>query len=310
MRDTLMKLVPYFESCPTYWKVSQAKSIPGRLGPYPLSFRDRLFQGHYRYFDQKGLPLFHSRRGELMHFVTGMCSFGLANWEEYLLTQDEQYASKVIAVADYIMNICCATRYGGLMLYDYDNDNRENPVACAMNQGEGISVLLRAHSFTGNDEYLQIARQLALPFEHPYGLEGVTGNLMTDGVPWYLEGGKRVLNGHVYALFGLKELSDVSSEKRFLTMFSVGIQSLQKGLHFFDTGFWSLYWLEEPSYVASAMYHNLHICQLDILSSMGNDDELLKWYSERFRGYMTKSTNRLRAGLELVRGKVRLLALR
>lgn len=303
MIDNWYKLLMYFKAKPDYWKLAAPYKGDQMVGNYPLSFRDRLYKGHYVNFDEAGIPMFHSKTGELVHFITGMCSFAFANWEEFLLTTRADFADKVVLIAKYLIEMAVPCSHGGLMLFDYDNDSKTNPIACAMNHGEAISVLCRAYSYTGDIEYIDVAKQLSIPFNYPYGSEGVASPLSVNGTTWYLEGGKEILNGHIYSLIGLKELAAITKEEKIERLFLVGAQSTVESISFFDNGYWSLYWQNKPLYIASAMYHNLHICQLQILSKMMGSDTLLK-YSTKFEDYARSPFSRIKAGLALVMGKL------
>lgn len=295
----------YFTSNPDYWKLTKPDQLNRYLiSHYPLSFRDRLSQQHYRHFDADGLPMFPSRTGELVHFCTGMCSFAFAHWEEYLNTNEQQHANHVVKVADYLIQMGELRDNGALMILDYDTDLRDNGRACAMNQGESISVLSRAYCLTGTEKYKTAALDMAIPFSFDYGDKGVTGVLPETNAVWYLEGGKMILNGHIYSLFGLSDLYKITGDEKVNELLETGIKSVAESIHLYDNGYWSLYWLNKPYYVASAMYHNLHICQLRALSKMSTDPQVFLFYADRFADYAAKAINRYRSAWMIGVGKV------
>lgn len=305
MRDLFEKFKMYFKALPDYWKLTDLnKPSKYPIGYYPLSFRDRLYQGHYLNFDANGLPMFPSRTGELVHFCTGMCSFAFAHWEEFLNTGEDAHASHVLNVADYLIKMAEPRNNGALMLLDYDSDKRDNGITCGMNQGESISVLCRAFCISNNTDYLDAAKRMAIPFGVDYGVEGVRGYLELNKAPWYLEGGKMILNGHNYSLFGLLDLYAVSGEKWVKEYLDTGIKSVVESVHYFDTGYWSWYWLNRPLYIASAMYHNLHVCQLKALAGVSGENTLLI-YANRFSDYAESPVNRTRAGIAMLFAKIR-----
>ncbi len=77
----------YWTGDPDYWKLTDTnKRSDYPVSYYPLSFKNRLYQEHYKDFDEQGLPMFPSKTGKLVHFCTGMCSFAFAHWEEFLDT--------------------------------------------------------------------------------------------------------------------------------------------------------------------------------------------------------------------------------
>ncbi len=305
MKDFLAKFKMYWVGNPDYWKLTDPDSSSKyAISYYPLSFRDRLYQGHYLDFDTEGLPMFPSKAGKLVHFCTGMCSFAFAHWEEFLLSGKQEHANHVIKVADYLIGMCEKRDNGSLMLLDYDSDERDNGVPCAMNQGESISVLCRAFCLTQNKGYLEAALKMAIPFGYDYGPDGVRGKLERNNTTWYLEGGKKILNGHIYALFGLADLAKISGDEWVLDYLENGILSVINAIEYFDNGYWSWYWLDKPLYIASAMYHNLHICQLQALAAISGDKKL-ETYAGKFAGYANSSSKRMRAASVMVKAKIK-----
>lgn len=303
MSDFLEKFKLYFKNQPDYWEIRESAGEDYKVGYYPISFKARLSQGHYQHFDDKGLPLFHSKAGNLVHFCTGMCSFAFAHWEEYLDSKKRSHADYVLKVSDYLVGMAEKRDSGVWLIMDYDDEEQVNGQPCAMNNGEAISVLCRAYVLTGKSEYLEAASSLVLAFKNEYGLEGVSGSIKHNGLVWYLEAGKFILNGHNYALFGLHELSTLTDDPLHLKLFRDGLNSLCQSVHLFDCGFWSWYWLNEPKYISSAMYHNLHSTQLMALYRM-SDEEVLKKYSNVFRYYAGKPSFRYRAAFTMLKDKI------
>ena len=305
MSDFLQKFKMYWVDLPDYWKITDPnKYSKYAISYYPLSFRDRLYQGHYLDFDAQGLPLFPSKAGRLVHFCTGMCSFAFAHWEEFLNTGKQEHKDHVIRVADYLIGMAEERLNGALMILDYDSDEKDKGVTCGMNQGESISVVCRAYCLTENKKYLEAALKMAIPFGYAYGHNGVRGQVEQNKAPWYLEAGKLILNGHNYSLFGLADLVNVSGEAWVKDYLNVGIRSVADSIQYFDNGFWSWYWLDKPLYIASAMYHNLHICQLQALSAISGNKKLTL-YSEKFAAYATSPSKRARAGVYMLKAKIK-----
>ncbi len=305
MRDFLEKFKMYWVATPDYWKLTDpGKKSEYAISYYPLSFKQRLYQEHYQDFDEQGLPMFRSRAGKLVHFCTGMCSFAFVHWEEFLRNGKQEHADHVIKVAQYLIGMGEERENGALMVLDYDTDDKENGVSCAMNQGESISVLCRAYCLTQDNTYHKAALKMAIPFGFSYDRDGVRGYVERNNKPWYLEGGKIILNGHNYALFGLADLVSISNEEWVKDYLDIGIQALIDSVEYFDNGFWSWYWLNKPLYIASAMYHNLHICQLKILAEMSGSEKLAL-YSNRFAAYAQSPYKRSLAAAYMLKAKVK-----
>jgi len=295
----------YWTGDPDYWKLTDTNKRSGYpVSYYPLSFKNRLYQEHYTDFDEQGLPMFPSKTGKLVHFCTGMCSFAFAHWEEFLDTGKQEHAGHVIKVADYLVGMAEERDNGSLMLLDYDTDDKDNGVSCAMNQGESISVLCRAYCLTQNNLYRDAALKMAIPFGFDYGPDGVRGTLDSNKAIWYLEGGKMILNGHNYSLFGLADLFNISQQQWVKDYLDTGLRSVNDSVKYFDNGFWSWYWINKPLYIASAMYHNLHICQLTALSNISGNKNL-QLYADKFARYAKSPVCRTRAAVYMVIAKLK-----
>lgn len=302
MSDFLLKFRQYFTSSPNYWKLSDEIDTK-YTKVYPLSFKDRLFTGHYIDFDEKGIPMSPSKSGELVHFITTMTSYGLANWEMFLITQDTKYADALVTVAKYLANAVEFVDDVG-MLYDYESDTRSKPgLPCAMNQGEAISIMVRAYSYTKDRNFISTAESLMNAFSHPFGPKGVTKKI--ENKTWFLEGGKLILNGHIYAMLGLYDLFSINDNEKAEMLFHEGLNSVVHYLPSFDSGFWSWYWMNKPKYMSSAMYHNLHICQLKILFNISGLNDLNQ-YAEKFDNYARQPLYRILSGFFLFIGKIRM----
>jgi hypothetical protein len=113
-----------------------------------------------------------------------------------------------------------------------------------------------------------------------------------------------ILNGHNYALFGLADLVSISNENWVREHLNTGIKALAESVQFFDNGFWSWYWVNKPLYIASAMYHNLHICQLKALYNLSGNDKLLL-YADRFAAYAKSPVKRAIAAAYMLKAKIK-----
>ncbi len=99
-------------------------------------------------------------------------------------------------------------------------------------------------------------------------------------------------------------MAQVGQDERAGALYDEGIDSLERSLHLFDHGSWSWYWWPEDGqrYIASMMYHNLHVVQLDALARSTGSARIAE-AAALYRSYAASPGNRLRAGLGLVKGK-------
>ncbi|TGZ64564.1 hypothetical protein CRM22_006309 [Opisthorchis felineus] len=192
----------------------------------------------------------------------------------------------------------------------------------AMGQGQGISLLVRVYNYTKDMTYLKSAQRALGPFDRSVAQGGVRSYFLEQlTFPWFEEyptrPGSHVLNGMIYSLVGLYDLSQVSPlpevRKRSTQLWHSGLNSLSTLLPLFDSGSGSFYDLRhvtpatadiktsritpEPSLEGRSIhrgpnrarwsYHALHIRQLRLLASIDND-HAVQWSdtASRWTAYM------------------------
>ena len=174
----------------------------------------------------------------------------------------------------------------------------------AMAQGQAMSVLTRAYVMTGDQKYLDVARRATALFDVPSANGGVLALLFN--LPWYEEyptvPATFVLNGFIYALVGLYDLSFAVAEGRAKRredrtaerLYAAGVESLHRLLPIYDTGTGSLYDLRhmtlsdggrQPPHRARSDYHVTHIIQLLVMATI-DDDPVIRSTAERWFGYL------------------------
>ena len=173
-----------------------------------------------------------------------------------------------------------------------------------MAQGQAISVLTRASLLDGSKNY----EQLALEALGPFNFEVKDGGLInyfnsisvfeecpTPNKPMV------VLNGFIFALFGLNDLILLNGSETAKQLFAKGIDSLNKILPFFDIKHWTQYYLFDypHNYYSSFTYHILVTEQLKALYHLTGDINILK-YHEKWHGYSKSYINRTRALIKKV----------
>jgi hypothetical protein len=134
------------------------------------------------------------------------------------------------------------------------------------------------------------------------------------GVDWFEEvplARSRILNGHIYALEGLREAGEHLGLAGPLALHKEGLDALIAALPLYDCGFWSYYDYpsDRPLYVASYSYHWMHCILLSGLAenSAENSEEgsTLGQFAQRWKGYAGSLLCRLRASGRMARQKIR-----
>ncbi|KAI6184438.1 Heparosan-N-sulfate-glucuronate 5-epimerase [Aphelenchoides bicaudatus] len=163
----------------------------------------------------------------------------------------------------------------------------------AMGQGHGISVLVRAYNLTNDQKYFDTAARALRLFE----VEAIDGGVRNHflGLPWYEEYPTQppslVLNGFIYSLIGLYDMSTLSGEAglKAKQLFEAGLDSLNVLLPFYDTGRGSSYDLKHATVksipnLARPDYHKAHVYLLKWLYVI-TGNELYQKFSNRWYNY-------------------------
>ena len=218
------------------------------------------------------LPCVEDERGEQILF-----QYGLGAYDLYLLEQDEQYLKKFFQCVDWAIQNQESSGAWNNFFFIYP----QAPYG-AMCQGEGASLLIRAYKQSGDPMYLSVA-QKALDFMLTSVTNGGTAN-ETEERMVLLEYTHRpaVLNGWIFALFGLYDATLVCDSRIYRDAFDKSLHTLTESLCDFDCGYWSIY--SADGKIASPFYHDLHIVQMQALYAMTQDSMFLE-YAERWTTY-------------------------
>jgi len=162
--------------------------------------------------------------------------------------------------------------------------------ASAFAQGYGLSVLSRAYQDSGDEKYLNLAEKVLNSFDLHYKKGGVM-DIDADGNYWYLEFPAEppayVLNGMIYALFGIYDYYIITDSPKAHRYFERAIETLAKNLDKYDLGYWSAYDLYYHD-CASYHYHRyVHIPQLMSLYDI-TQRKVFRDYAGRFRKYLNE----------------------
>ncbi|MDO9107967.1 MAG: D-glucuronyl C5-epimerase family protein [Coriobacteriia bacterium] len=169
--------------------------------------------------------------------------------------------------------------------YTFATDRGPAPWYSAMAQGMAISAMARAYVYTGDASYLTAANKAFQPFKKNLSEGGVVSQ---DGA-WLEEypDGYHVLNGAVFAMWGLWDLARISGDPAALPLFEKSSKHLAANLSSYESEGAILYELH-PDRFAHPTYHLLHIRQLRALSVLTGDmtfDQYASRWEKDFRAY-------------------------
>lgn len=275
-----------------------------QLGEYYMLFHEKAdYTGHY---DAAGIPMldYHGVIG-LQYNPIAIAQWGLANYNLFCESHDDTRWQRTLKAADWLTANLEQNSHGlEVWNHHFDWEYRDTlkaPWYSGLAQGQGISLLLRAHAHSraNDDKYRRAAERafVALTRATPEG-----GVLFEDSrkdlwIEEYLVNPPtHILNGFMWALWGVFDYSLASGDATAKNIFDRGVETLLHNLSRFDTGYWSLY--EQSGtrlkMLASPFYHRLHIIQLRVMSKLTGDTRFAE-VAERWEGYSQQRSNRARA---------------
>ena len=308
----------------TFWHETPAENpnvSPGELGEYYMQFAEKAdYQGFY---DSSGVPQldYHGHIG-LQYNPIAIAQYGLGNYNLYRRTADPERRRKFFIAADWLCSHLEPNPQGlNVWNHNFDWEYRDTlraPWYSALAQGQGISVLVRAHKEKQEEEkqkeenqkgakqnesadshYLEAARRALACFHVPMKDGGVA---FTDesGDLWFEEyivsPPTHILNGFIWAAWGVYDYFLATQDASAKELFSRAVRTLLHNLDRYDLGFWSLY--EQSGtrlpMVASAFYHQLHIVQLRVMHRLTGEAAFAR-VADRWESYTHSRTNRTRA---------------
>ena len=289
----------------TFWHETPTENpnaAPGELGEYYMLFAEKAdYRGAY---DPSGIPQldYHGDIG-LQYNPIAIAQFGLGNYNLWRRTADPERRKKFFLIADWLAANLEPNAHGLAVWNHHFNweyrDTLKDPWYSALAQGQGISLLVRAHKESGDSRYLDAARQAFASFQRPIDQGGVA---FTDesGDLWFEEyivsPPTHILNGFIWALWGVYDYFLATRDHSAHELFSRGVRTLLHNLDRYDLGFWSLY--EQSGtrlpMVASRFYHQLHIVQLRVMHRLTGEEAFAR-VADRWENYARSRTNRTRA---------------
>lgn len=272
------------------------------LGEYYMAFaRKAEYAGPS---DREGIPLlnYHGRIG-LQYNPIAIAQWGLGNFNLFSSTGSSRAGRKFILASDWLCrNLKPSTHGLYLWNHDFDWEYRQTlkaPWCSGLAQGQGISLLVRAHTQTGDAKYLRAAQLAFCSFLATIDSGGVT---FTDaaGDIWFeeyiLSPPTHILNGFMWAAWGVYDYFLATGYRRAIELFAAAVTTLRNNLERYDLGFWSLY--EQSGtrlpMIASPFYHKLHIAQLRIMHRI-TGEQFFSDYADRWECYTQSRAKRTRA---------------
>lgn len=231
-----------------------------------------------------------------LHVFTSQ--WGLGCYERYLAGDGDEWLQAAIAASEHLVRI--QTRGGkqdGGWIHKkpYRHTFRVRPPwLSAMAQGQGASLLVRAHRATNEERFAEAATRALNPFAIPSSDGGVRAFLGGRPFPeeFPTEPPSFVLNGGIFAIWGNYDVWKGLGDEAAGAAFNENMVMLAANLHRWDTGYWSRYDLYPHAVmnVASSSYHVLHISQLRAMQLIAPRREFSEAVT-RFEEYAVRRVN-------------------
>jgi heparosan-N-sulfate-glucuronate 5-epimerase len=293
------------ESHLTFWhEAPQANPGAGvhQLGEYYMLFAEKAdYQSGY---DSAGIPMldYHGTIG-LQYNPIAIAQWGLGNYNLFCQTQNEEPRKKFLAACNWLCAHLEPNALGSMVWnHHFDWEYRsplKAPWYSALAQGQGISLLVRAHRETGDAAYLKAAECAFTSFQKSIHEGGVTftddrGNLWFE--EYIVSPPTHILNGFIWAAWGVYDYVLATGSCAARQLFEQAASTLRANLNRYDLGFWSLY--EQTStrlpMVASPFYHRLHVVQLRVMYRL-TGDEIFARFADKWEAYARSRAKRTRA---------------
>ena len=244
--------------------------------------------------DDNGIPTVHYR-GELgaRENPVTVCQYAMEYWEEWVsfcnkTPVDSDSRRRFLHCADWLLEH--GVEIDGMLVWQYDFPfyGAQPPWISGMAQGHAMQVLIRAYLLTRDVRYKEAAAKVLPVFFIDVAEGGVRCVEAEDANAWWYaeyaspERQPKVLNGMIYALFGVHEYYSVTGDERAKTIFDNGIRAVLLHLDDYDTGNWT--WYDRDREIPARNYHKIHINQLRRLYEI-TGEEKFRQTAEKWSDY-------------------------
>jgi heparosan-N-sulfate-glucuronate 5-epimerase len=272
------------------------------LGEYYMPFESKA--RYTRHLDEDGVPRLEYRgRIGLQTNPIAIAQWGLGNYNLFRRAAEKACRQRFVLASKWLTRHLEQNEFGVWVwnhYFDWDyRDTLRAPWYSGLAQGQGISLLVRAHCETNEPEYLEAAQRAFTSFLIPVAEGGVSFTDSKNDV-WFEEyivsPPTHILNGFIWAIWGIYDYFLTTKEETAKSLFNAAVKTLLMNLGRYDLGFWSLYEQSgtRMKMLASPFYHQLHIVQLRIMYALTGEEEFLA-VANRWESYGRSRMNRTRA---------------
>ena len=274
------------------------------LGEYYMTFAEKAAYAGPR--DEQGIPLldYCGNIGPQYNPIA-VAQWGLGNYNLFKRTGSAEAYGNFRNASDWLCEQLEQTSRGvHVWNHHFDWEYRQTlkaPWYSGLAQGQGISLLVRAHAETAEHKYLNSASLAFCAFLSNADSGGVNFQ-DADGNTWFEEyivsPPTHILNGFIWAAWGVYDYFLATGSREAMNLFCAAVKTLQTNLHRYDLGFWSRYELSDTllPMIASPFYHRLHVTQLRVMHRI-TSEPVFEHFANRWQAYAGSKSNRTRAFL-------------
>jgi hypothetical protein len=228
----------------------------------------------------------------------------LGSVERHVAGEDGDHLDRAVRIGRHLLECACrepGASFGALLhRFAYRHGAPlALPWPSAMAQGEAASLFVRLAHLTGEERFAAAAVDVLAPLGVPVESGGVAGRLPDGGFfpeEYPTRPESHVLNGAIFALWGVHDVAAGLGERRFAERFAEGVDALARNVDRWSLGYWSrydLYPFRPLPNVASSFYHVLHVDQLRVLGRLAGDERLLAAADRFARRYAVRPARAL-----------------
>lgn len=256
-----------------YWHLNLVPFILPQIDSDVIYFHDMTQKGYYPGELKDGVPIFYlnGQYPVFFHITTFNYALGLLNRKRNGENVDQDI-EQIIEWAEKNQGIDGAWRYN---FPDRANHPLKTNRASGMTQGLGISFLIRCYRLGYIERercrlIVEKAIEMMLSDEIVSNFKLKNGNLRI--IEEFYSPGNSILNGAIFALYGLYDYSIEFGNPKLFKLF---IDDLKLLLPKYSFCLWSYYDLKGT--INSKFYHQLHIHMMDVLYCLTKDNLFLKY---------------------------------
>ena len=234
--------------------------------------------------NQAGVAVYQIPGGAPVLHPVNAAQRGIGELNIYLQSRDPTALEQARSAADALIED--GVYRDGALYFPYRFDiavgigSMRSPWYSGMAQGQALSLLVRLTQVTGDDRYLQAAQAVVGTFELDRS-GPQTVHVDAEGYYWVdeyvMDPPDPVLNGFIFALFGLYDDWSATGDERALRYFRAGATTVLYNVHRYrDAGHLSWYDLDHRQR-AKPGYHDVHVTQLLLLAQMTGDTRFTEW---------------------------------